>query len=128
MDPYDSSLAPHFRQLLAYREAELRVVLYANDHLPDWAAEAESQDVTNFKDVAAEQSLATVTEAKVDQAAHELELVLAARCSLTDSSYSRCLDCRVAIDLRRLTALPATPCCTACQAIHEHERPPAMHL
>ncbi|UUZ76061.1 TraR/DksA family transcriptional regulator [Polaromonas sp. P1(28)-13] len=124
MDTYDSSLAPRFSQLLAQREVELRAVLRANDHSPDEAGEAESHDVTDFKDVAGEQSRAAVDEAKVDHAAHELELVLAARRRLADGSYGHCLDCGEAIDLRRLTALPATPCCPACQAIHEHELPP----
>lgn len=127
MDTYDSSLAPRFSQFLAQREAELRAVLRANDHLPDEVSGVELGEVVDFKDVAAEQSLATVAEAKVEHAAHELELVLAARRRLDDCSYGRCLDCSEAIDLRRLTALPATPYCTACQAIHEHERPPAMH-
>ena len=86
MDTYDSSLAPRFRQFLAHREAELRGVLHANDHLPDEVGEAESQDVTDFKEMTAKQSLATVTAAKVDHAVHELELVLATRCRLTDSS------------------------------------------
>ncbi|UUZ76059.1 TraR/DksA family transcriptional regulator [Polaromonas sp. P1(28)-13] len=125
MDTYDSSLAPRFSQLLAQREAELRAVLHANDHLPDEASGVDSGEVVDFKDVAAQQSRAAVAEAKVDHAANELELVLAAQRRLADGSYGRCLDCGEAIDLRRLTALPASPCCTACQAIHEHERPPA---
>ena len=125
MDTYDGSLAPRFSLLLAQGDAELHAVLRANDHLPDEASGVDLREVVDFKDVAEEQSRAAVTEAKVEHAAQELELVLAARRRLDDYSYGRCLDCSEAIDLRRLTALPATPYCMACQAIHEHERPPA---
>ena len=132
METYDSSQAPRFRRLLTQRGAELRAILRAAGRLPDEAAEAESHDVTDFKDVATEQSLATVADAKVDHAAHELEQVLTALRRLDDptpdhpSDYGQCLDCGEAIDLRRLAALPATPYCTACQTIHEHERQPAL--
>ena len=134
METYDSSQAPRFRLLLTQREAELRAVLRAAGHLSDEATESESHDVTDFKDVATEQSLATVADAKVDHSAHEFEQVLAALGRLNDATdgkspgYGHCLDCGEAIDLRRLAALPATPYCTTCQAIHEHEhdRQPAI--
>ena len=134
MKTYDSSQAPRFRLLLTQREAELRAVLRAAGSLSDEATESESHDVTDFKDVATEQSLATVADAKVDHAAHELEQVLAALRRLDDAThgespgYGHCLDCGEAIDVRRLAALPATPYCTTCQSIHEHEhdRQPAI--
>ena len=80
----------------------------------------------DFKDVAMEQALATVDEAKAGHAVLELEEVLAARRRLADQSFGHCLDCGEAIDLRRLAARPAAALCTTCQAIHEHERPMAM--
>ena len=126
METYDSGLAPRFSQLLAQREVELRAILRATGDLADEAVEAEPREVVDFKDVATEQTLATVDDAKAEHAAQELESVLTARRRLDQRSYGYCLDCREAIDLRRLTALPAAPFCTSCQAIHEHERTLAM--
>lgn len=126
METYDSTLMPRFSQLLTQRETDLRSILQASGDLPDQAGDTESHGVMDFKDVAMEQALATVDEAKVAQAALELEEVLAARRRLADKSFGYCLDCGEAIDLRRLTALPAAALCTACQAIHEHERATVM--
>ena len=125
MKTYDSSLAPRFSQLLAQREAELRAILRSTDEMPGDAGEAEAHDVTDFKEMASEESLSVVDEAQANHAAVELERVLSAQQRLEDQHYGRCVDCDKAIDLRRLEALPATPYCTACQAIREQPRPPA---
>lgn len=123
MDTYDRTLSPRFAQLLAQREAELRAVLHATGDLDGHASDVSKGEVVDFKDMAIEETQAVVEEAKAGQAAEELEQVIAARRRLQDGSYGECLDCGEEIDLRRLTALPATPYCTACQAVHEHERP-----
>ncbi|OOG36694.1 TraR/DksA family transcriptional regulator [Polaromonas sp. A23] len=126
METYDSTLMPHFRRLLAQREADLRSILRASDDLPEQTGDTGSHGVMDFKDVAMEQALATVDEAKAGHAFLELEEVLAARRRLTDQRFGYCLDCGEAIDLRRLEAVPAASLCTACQAIHEHEQAPAL--
>ena len=125
MKTFDSSLAPRFSQRLDQREAELRAILRSADEMPRDAGEAEAHDVTDFKEMASEESLSVVDEAQAMHAAVELEQVLSAQQRLEDQRYGRCLDCDKAIDLRRLEALPATPYCTACQAIREQPRPPA---
>jgi len=125
MKTYDSSLAPRFSQLLAQREAELRAMLRSAEEMPGTADDADAHDVTDFKEMASEESLSVVDEAQANHAAVELEQVLSAQQRLEDQRYGRCLDCDKAIDLRRLEALPATPFCTACQAIREQPRPPA---
>ena len=125
MKTYDSSLAPRFSQRLAQREAELRAMLRSADDMPRDAGEAEAHEVTDFKEMASEESLSVVDEAQAMQAAVELEQVLSAQQRLADQRYGQCLDCDQPIDLRRLEALPATPYCTACQAIREQPRPPA---
>jgi DnaK suppressor protein len=79
----------------------------------------------DFKDMATEESLAVVDDAQATHAASELAQVLAARQRLIDQTYGQCLDCGKAMDLLRLEALPATPCCTACQSVLEQPRPPA---
>jgi DnaK suppressor protein len=120
MNTYHSGLAQEFDQLLAKRELELCALLRARE------AQAEPSEpraeVNDFKDIAIEDSLAVVDEVQAENAAHELEQVLAARRRLLDHRYGECLDCGEPIDLRRLTAMPATPYCTGCQAVHEqHE-------
>ena len=124
MKTYHSSQETDFRGRLSAREAELREMLLANEDLPN-KDDIDPRDVQDFKDVASEQSLITVNEAQFEHARHELEQVLTARRRLEEGEYGQCLDCGEGIDLRRLTTLPATPYCVACQVIHEHSHPPA---
>lgn len=103
---------------LAQRQAELRALLAAAapalaDHPPE---------VQDFKDVAAEESRAAVDEVTHAHAREELAQVAAALRRMADGTYGLCQDCGEAIDERRLRALPATPFCTPCQAIHEKPR------
>lgn len=119
MDTYDRSLEPRFAQLLAQREAELRAILRATGDMAEHTSDVSNGEVVDFKDMAIEETQAVVEQAKAGQAAQELEEMIAARRRLQDGSYGECLDCGEEIDLRRLMALPATPYCTACQAIHE---------
>lgn len=122
MKTFDISLTQDFDQRLATREQELCAVLQAHERVQ--SASAGDQDgVTDFKDLANEQSLAAVDGAEAEQAAVELEQVLGARRRLLDHSYGRCLDCGEAIDLRRLVAVPASAFCTSCQARHETTTP-----
>jgi DnaK suppressor protein len=130
METYDRSQSPRFAQLLAQREAELRAVLRATGNLDEHTSDVSKGEVVDFKDMAIEEIQAVVEQAQAGKAAEELEQVIAARRRLQDGSYGECLDCGEEIDLRRLTALPATPYCTACQAIHERPaltRRPALH-
>ena len=119
MDTYDRSLEPRFAQLLARREAELRAILRATGDMAEHTSDVSNGEVVDFKDMAIEETQAVVEQAKAGQAAQELEEMVAARRRLQRGSYGECLDCGEEIDLRRLLALPATPYCTACQAIHE---------
>lgn len=118
MKTFDISLTQEFDQRLAIRERELCAVLQAHERLQS-ASAADQNGVTDFKDLASEQSLAAVSGAEAEQAAVELEQVLVARRRLDDHSYGRCQDCGEAIDLRRLVAMPASAFCTSCQARHE---------
>ncbi|MCA0213998.1 MAG: TraR/DksA family transcriptional regulator [Proteobacteria bacterium] len=125
MNTLDASMRQHFHQQLARREAELRLLLRNSGDLGSEAPDTAPRDVVDFKELATEQTQATVDDAKTNHAVHELDQLAAARRRLDDHSYGLCLDCGDAIDLRRLEALPATPYCTSCQAVHEHERPQA---
>lgn len=119
-----SALVAPYAERLAQREAELRTLL----ELP--ALQADSvREVLDFKDMAVEETQATVDEAKAEQARLELDQVLAARRRIEDGTYGECQDCGEPIDPRRLMALPGTPYCTACQALHEARAvtpPPAV--
>jgi DnaK suppressor protein len=108
---------PLVRELAAAlrrREAELRELLLAAT-----AAAENPPELTDFKDVAAEETRAVVDEVALSIAAGELAQVMAALRRTDDGSYGECQDCGEPIDERRLRALPATPFCTACQALQE---------
>lgn len=122
MDIYTRKLAPRFSQLLAQREAELRSILRSTSEPASQSPDSQAKEVLDFKDIAVEESQSVVDEAQADHALEELEHVLAARRRLADQTFGECLDCGEPIDLRRLSAMPATPFCTACQDIHEHGR------
>jgi DnaK suppressor protein len=126
MDTYDRTQNARFAQLLAQREAELRAILRAAGDVSEHTSDVSEGEVVDFKDMAVEETQAVVEQAKAGQAARELELMIAARRRLADGTYGECLDCGDEIDVRRLTALPATPYCTACQSFHEQARPRLM--
>lgn len=124
MKTYHSGLATEYDQLLALRELELCAVLRARE---EQAVGAGDGGVSDFKDLAARESQMTVDEVQAEHAAHDLEQVIAARRRLLELNYGLCQDCGEPIDLRRLSAMPATPYCTSCQSRHESQRAPVRH-
>ena len=128
MKTYHSGLAAEYDQLLAQRELELCAVLRARE---EQAMGPGQEGVSDFKDLASRESQDSVDEVQAEHAAHELEQVIAARRRLQELNYGLCQDCGEPIDLRRLSAMPATPYCTSCQSQHErqHEsqREPLRH-
>ena len=119
MKTYDGSMATVFDHLLSLREQELCGILRAREAQIDRTG--ASWDVNDFKDIAGEDAQATIGEVQAERAALELEQVLGARHRLHNQGYGLCLDCGEAVDLRRLSAMPATPYCASCQEAHEHE-------
>lgn len=116
MDTYDKSMATRFGQLLDQRLTRLRAIL--GSEMPNEST--GTHDVVDFKDMASDESIAAIDEAQHARAARELEQVLAAKRRLADNRYGMCEACGEPIDLRRLTALPETAMCTACQSRDEH--------
>lgn len=121
---YPPALRVMFGQLLARREAELRLQLGA------FTAHADADcEVHDFKELAMQESAAVLRQAQAGQAAQELAEVLMARRRMHEGRYGECVDCGEAIAPRRLLALPATRYCTGCQARAEARRlappPPA---
>jgi DnaK suppressor protein len=117
-----SPLSQQLAAKLRLRAAELRSLLQQHAGAAVGATE-NPPDVLDFKDVAAEDRQAIIEEATLSNATTELQQIVAALRRVSDASYGECQDCGEPIDERRLFALPATPFCTACQAIHER---PAM--
>ena len=108
-----SQLAAQLRE----RRQELQSLLHAAAEAAK-AGEAPAE-VVDFKDVAATDTRAQVDEVAQTHAIEELERIAAALRRVDAGTYGQCEDCGEAIDERRLRALPATPFCTACQAIRE---------
>ena len=112
-----SALTQQLASPLRQRQADLQAQLHAANGA---GIQGEgSGDVLDFKDMAAEDTRAQVDEVANAHAARELGLIAAALRRVETGTYGQCEDCGEAIDERRLRALPATPYCTACQAIHE---------
>ncbi len=119
MEQYQNSMAAQFIGLLNNREAQLRSLLQGTNPLAHGERAHEPGEVSDFKDVAEEETQAIVDEAQAAHAVQELDQVQAARLRLSEHRYGICEDCGQPIDLRRLLALPATPVCTACQTARE---------
>lgn len=119
-----TALTPDLVQQLASQLRQRRDELQALLHAAAGASIATEvpPEVQDFKDMAAEDTRAQVDEVAQAHAADEIEQIAAALRRVELGTYGLCEDCGEAIDERRLRALPATPYCTACQAIHE--RPP----
>lgn len=116
-----STVTKQLTAKLRLREAELRALL--QQHAGAAVGSTENPpEVLDFKDVAAEDTRAVIDEITLANATAELRRVIEALRRVEDGSYGLCQDCGEPIDERRLFAMPATPYCTACQAIHE--RPP----
>jgi DnaK suppressor protein len=112
-----NALTQEMAEKLRQRELELRALL----HQATGAGIAEDSppEVTDFKDVAADEIRAAVDEVAHTHAAEELTRTVAALRRVSEGTYGLCEDCGEAIDERRLRALPATPYCTPCQALRE---------
>ena len=115
-------LVQQLAQQLRQRREELQALL----HAANGAAMADDgpAEVVDFKDVAAEDTRALIDEVAHSHAVGELEQIAAALRRVEAGTYGQCEDCGESIDERRLRALPATPFCTACQAIHERPGSP----
>ncbi|MBG9390196.1 TraR/DksA family transcriptional regulator [Caenimonas aquaedulcis] len=122
MNRFTPALTDAFDKLLATRERELCALLAARDEVLGTDAVPRGE-VSDFKDAAGEQSLTEVDAAQAEQAAMELEQVLAARRRLQDGDYGVCLECGSPIPLDRLKAMPAAPYCIACQSLRELRHP-----
>lgn len=124
MNTFHAGLTTEYDERLARREQELCAMLRTREEQSMSASQDETPD---FKDLATRDLEQGLDEVQAEQAAIELEEVLAARRRLKEFSYGLCQDCGTPIDLRRLSVMPATRYCTACQSRHEDPRGPVRH-
>jgi DnaK suppressor protein len=114
-------MALRFAQLLSQREDELHALLKTIDELRP--GDETSHEVSDFKDLADEQTLARVDRANAQRIESELQQLASAQRRLAEHRYGFCQACDEPIDLRRLLALPATAYCAQCQTQREGADP-----
>lgn len=119
------------RELLVYRQHELRTDIHAAEQALLADAETIAADVTDQKDTAQRHQRGEMSDAQERRDRDELEQVEAALKRLDDGVYGDCSACGESIALQRLQVQPAAPRCAACQADFEHiaaqARSPSRH-
>lgn len=112
---------PLLRQLLLYRQAELRAEVHGA-LLARQAEQGDGPEVTDLKEGAEREQRHQTEDFQAGRDLHELQDVDDALHRLDDGSYGDCVACGEAIAAARLTALPSVRLCVACQATQE-QRP-----
>ncbi|KQV48215.1 hypothetical protein ASC95_19885 [Pelomonas sp. Root1217] len=110
---------PMLRQLLLYRQAELRAEVHAAQ-LARQELQTQSQEVQDLKDGAELMQRQQTEDFQATRDLQELQEVDAALSRLATGNYGDCADCGEAIPVARLTALPSVRLCAGCQAVREH--------
>ncbi len=107
------------RDLLTYRQTELRAEVHAAQLARQEATVVDTTDVSDQKDGALQQQLVGIDSAQEQRDIDELAQVELALKRLDAGTYGNCLDCTEPIPLERLRVQPATQRCAVCQLGHE---------
>ena len=107
------------RDLLTYRQTELRAEVHAAQLARQDAAVAESTEVSDQKDDALQQQFESIDGVQEQRDIDELAQVELALKRLDAGTYGNCLDCHESIPLERLRVQPAAQRCAVCQFSHE---------
>jgi DnaK suppressor protein len=107
------------RDLLTYRQTELRAEVHAAQMARQEAAVVDTTDVSDRKDGALQQQFVRIDGAQEQRDIDELAQVELALKRLDAGTYGNCLDCNEPIPLERLQVQPATQRCAVCQFGHE---------
>jgi DnaK suppressor protein len=107
------------RDLLTYRQTELRAEVHAAQLARQEATVVDTTEVSDQKDGALQQQLVDIDSAQEQRDIDELEQVEFALKRLDAGTYGNCLDCNESIPLERLRVQPATQRCAVCQLGHE---------
>lgn len=117
------------RNMLVYRQHELRTEIQTSERAQLSDSQATADEVTDQKDTAARHQQGELVDAQERRDLDELELVESALQRLDQGVYGDCVGCGEAIALSRLRVQPAAQRCAACQADFEHvaaqSRPPS---
>jgi len=110
------------RDLLNYRQTELRAEVHAAQQARREAEEAVAAEVSDQKDGAAEQQREGIDIAQEQRDIDELAQVELALKRLDAGTYGNCADCGEPIPLERLRVQPAAQRCASCQVARERAR------
>lgn len=119
------------RDMLVYRQHELRTEILAAEQASLSATQLSTGDVTDQKETAQRHQRGEMADAQEQRDRDQLQQVEAALQRLDQGVYGDCLNCGEPIALPRLQVQPAAARCAACQADAEHVaaqmRSPARH-
>ncbi len=107
------------RDLLTYRQTELRAEVHAAQLARQEATVVDTTDVSDQKDGALQEQLVGIDSAQEQRDIDELAQVELALKRLDAGTYGNCLDCHEPIPLGRLRVQPAAQRCAVCQLGHE---------
>jgi len=107
------------RDLLIYRQTELRADVHAAQLARQQATVTDTTDVSDQKDDAVQQQLVGIDSAQEQRDIDELAQVELALKRLDAGTYGNCLDCNEPIPLERLRVQPSAQRCAVCQLGHE---------
>jgi len=110
------------RDLLAYRQRELRAEVHAAESARSESLAPQAHEVVDRKDEAARYGESGLAGAQEQRDRDELAQVDAALHRLDRGSYGDCVDCGEPVALQRLLVQPAAERCAACQSAIEHAR------
>ncbi|MEO8805054.1 MAG: TraR/DksA C4-type zinc finger protein [Burkholderiaceae bacterium] len=108
------------RDMLVYRQHELRTEIKTTEQTMLSDSQMAADEVTDRKDTAARYQQGELADAQERRDLDELELVESALQRLDQGVYGDCVGCGEPIVLSRLQVQPAAQRCAACQADFEH--------
>jgi RNA polymerase-binding transcription factor DksA len=107
------------RDLLTYRQTELRAEVHAAQLARQDMAVVDTTEASDQKDGAQQQQFESIDGAQEQRDIDELAQVELALKRLDAGTYGNCLDCHESIPLERLRVQPAAERCAVCQFGHE---------
>lgn len=108
------------RNLLEYRQHELRAEVHAAEQAQRGGDADVSHEVADQKDSATRSQIGEVDSAQEQRDLQELASVEAALRRLDEGRYGDCVDCGEPIALQRLMVQPDALRCAHCQTALEH--------
>jgi DnaK suppressor protein len=121
MELHTQTHLPMLRQLLTYRQIELRAEVHAAQMAREQAAGA-AHEVKDQKDDAEALQRQRTDDHQLERDLAELRAIDSALGRLDTGTYGDCADCGEPIPVARLMSQPAAECCAPCQSQREQQR------